>query len=91
MERNEIGDLQLVVPNSASGQAKLTIQLIAPVSPCRIIRRHSTKVRLGGHSTKVRLGLAKLLTLGIGKPIIVQVAFAPRAGDVICLMESMDG
>jgi Bacterial SH3 domain len=30
LERNEIGDLQLVVPNSASGQAKLTIQLIAP-------------------------------------------------------------
>src|SRR5262249_17454254 len=30
LERNEIGDLQLVVPNSTSGQAKLTIQLIAP-------------------------------------------------------------
>jgi len=30
LERDEIGDLQLVVPNSASGQAKLTIQLIAP-------------------------------------------------------------
>src|SRR5215831_3150996 len=30
LERNEIGDLQLVVPNSAGGQAKLTIQLIAP-------------------------------------------------------------
>ena len=30
LERDEIGDLQLVVPNSTSGQAKLTIQLIAP-------------------------------------------------------------
>ena len=30
LERDEIADLQLVVPNSASGQAKLTIQLIAP-------------------------------------------------------------
>jgi Bacterial SH3 domain len=30
LERDEIGDLQLVVPNSASGQAKLTIQLLAP-------------------------------------------------------------
>jgi hypothetical protein len=30
LERDEIGDLQLAVPNSASGQAKLTIQLIAP-------------------------------------------------------------
>ena len=29
LERDEIGDLQLVVPNSASGQAKLKIQLIA--------------------------------------------------------------
>ena len=30
LERDEIADLQLVVPNSASGQDKLTIQLIAP-------------------------------------------------------------
>src|SRR5262249_43684999 len=30
LERDEIGDLQLVVPNSASGQAKLKLQLIAP-------------------------------------------------------------
>jgi Bacterial SH3 domain len=30
LERDEIGDLQLVVPDSASGQAKLKIQLIAP-------------------------------------------------------------
>ena len=30
LERDEIADLQLVVPNTASGQAKLTIQLIAP-------------------------------------------------------------
>jgi hypothetical protein len=30
LERDEIGDLQLVVPNSATGQAKLTIQLLAP-------------------------------------------------------------
>ena len=30
LERDEIADLQLVVPNSASGQAKLTIQLVAP-------------------------------------------------------------
>jgi len=29
LERDEIGDLQLVVPNSASGQANLKIQLIA--------------------------------------------------------------
>jgi hypothetical protein len=50
------------------------------VSPCRTIRRHSTKGRLSRHSTKVRLGLAKLFTLGAGKPIIVQVAFAPELG-----------
>ena len=30
LERDEIGDLHLVLPNSAGGQAKLTIQLIAP-------------------------------------------------------------
>jgi len=30
LERDEIGDLQLIVPNSASGQAKLKIQLLAP-------------------------------------------------------------
>ena len=30
LERDEIADLQLILPNSASGQAKLTIQLIAP-------------------------------------------------------------
>jgi SH3 domain-containing protein len=30
LERDEISDLQLVLPNSAGGQAKLTIQLIAP-------------------------------------------------------------
>ena len=30
LERDEIADLQLVVPNTASGQAKLTIKLIAP-------------------------------------------------------------
>jgi hypothetical protein len=30
LERDEIGDLYLVLPNSAGGQAKLTIQLIAP-------------------------------------------------------------
>src|SRR5262249_12990194 len=30
LERDEIGDLQLVLPSSARGQAKLTIQLVAP-------------------------------------------------------------
>ena len=30
LEQDEIGDLQLVLPNSAGGQVKLTIQLIAP-------------------------------------------------------------
>ena len=30
LERDEIGDLQLVLPSSAGGQAKLTIQLVAP-------------------------------------------------------------
>ena len=30
LERDEIGDLHLVLPNDAGGQAKLTIQLIAP-------------------------------------------------------------
>ena len=30
LERDEIGDLHLVLPNNAGGQAKLTIQLIAP-------------------------------------------------------------
>jgi hypothetical protein len=30
LERDEIGDLHLVLPNSAGGQAKFTIQLIAP-------------------------------------------------------------
>ena len=30
LERDEIGDLHLVLPNSAGGQAKLAIQLIAP-------------------------------------------------------------
>ena len=30
LEQDEIGDLHLVLPNSAGGQAKLTIQLIAP-------------------------------------------------------------
>lgn len=30
LERDEIGDLQLVLPNSAGGQAKLTIHLMAP-------------------------------------------------------------
>jgi hypothetical protein len=30
LERDEIGDLHLVLPNSAGGEAKLTIQLIAP-------------------------------------------------------------
>jgi hypothetical protein len=30
LERDEIGDLHLVLPNSAGGHAKLTIQLIAP-------------------------------------------------------------
>ena len=30
LERDEIGDLQLVLPSSAGGQAKLTIQLTAP-------------------------------------------------------------
>ena len=30
LERDEIGDLHLVLPNSTGGQAKLTIQLIAP-------------------------------------------------------------
>ena len=46
LERNEIGDLQLVVPNSASGQAKLTIQLIAPdatlVADAEILLRVAT-------------------------------------------------
>ena len=30
LERDELGDLQLVLPSSALGQAKLTIQLVAP-------------------------------------------------------------
>ena len=30
LERNEIGDLHLVLPNNAGGQANLTIQLISP-------------------------------------------------------------
>ena len=30
LERDEIGDLQLILPSSARGQAKLTIQLVAP-------------------------------------------------------------
>jgi hypothetical protein len=46
LERDEIGDLQLVVPNSASGQAKLTIQLIAPdatlVADAEILLRVAT-------------------------------------------------
>src|SRR5262249_1033641 len=46
LERDEVGDLQLVVPNSASGQAKLTIQLIAPdatlVADAEILLRVAT-------------------------------------------------
>jgi uncharacterized protein YgiM (DUF1202 family) len=73
LEQDEIGDLHLVLPNSAGGQAKLTIQLIAPdatvVADAEILLQVSTALRASLPQNSDDAGLAPAIVPGVSPEI----------------------
>ena len=73
LEQDEIGDLQLVLPNSAGGQVKLTIQLIAPdatvVADAEILLQVATASRASLPQNSDDAGLAPAIVPGVSPEI----------------------
>jgi hypothetical protein len=73
LEQDEIGDLHLVLPNSAGGQAKLTIQLIAPdatvVADAEILLQVATASRASLPQNSDDAGLAPAIVPGVSPEI----------------------
>jgi Bacterial SH3 domain len=73
LEQDEIGDLHLVLPNSAGGQAKLTIQLIAPdatvVADTEILLRVATASQASLPQNSDDAGLALAVVPGVSPEI----------------------
>jgi hypothetical protein len=73
LERDEIGDLHLVLPNSAGGQAKLTIQLIAPdatvVADAEILLQVATASQASLPQNSDDAGLAPAIVPGVSPEI----------------------